>query len=651
MSDAATATPPPAPTRVTTMKLRDAKTIGEALQTQQFQRAVADAAPQHMTATRLMATFRQAARNNPAFDQCSLMSVLGVFMTCTFLGLEPNTPQGHAYMIPFKKRRYDKALRKLVDDGYDLQLVIGYQGYLDLAYRSPRVQSVAAHAVFEGDDFSFEYGSNEHLQHRPKGLQSDTDVPRYFYMFSKLQGGQAFEVLPYSRVIQIRNGSQGYQAALAAKENAEMQGWKIPASYTEAPWIKHFSAMGMKSAMRAGYKWLPKTIEMAAVTRLEDAQDRNLIDFGPVIEGNVNPLEEDLPPLHEPRSDPGAAYGERQNDNDDPGVVAPMDGEVQNPAPAPAQPASPPRPAAPPPPAQRAQPAAAPAAAPAPTPAPAPPATAPVQGFAAFLADAAGEIVERFGEAGYMTDAAAFATAYAEIWTATVPADRLALAEHNADGLADAAAESQQAAAILAALGNPAPSAAPIVSTDAEPVAIVVVVNNGRPDLKGYLDGRRAAAAAQTAASFPAWESLQRPVITALSTVTRRAAEKICADRATALGTDKPPAPTAAPPPPATPTEPPPAADEPPPNTGDDAPAGEPAGLMGDPLPPAQWSRAAQQIVDDLLACKSMGDADAIAHNAAVQVAFRQITAADPDEGQRLTAFATERRRQLTQPR
>ena len=130
MTDASP-TPPQPPSRATSMRLADCKTIADALQTAQFQRAVADAAPSHMTSQRLMATFRQAARNNPAFNECNLMSVLGTFMTCTFLGLEPNTPLGHAYMIPFKRRRYDKATRQMVDDGYDLQLIIGYQGYLE----------------------------------------------------------------------------------------------------------------------------------------------------------------------------------------------------------------------------------------------------------------------------------------------------------------------------------------------------------------------------------------------------------------------------------------------------------------------------------------------------------------------------------------
>lgn len=643
-SAAANANAPLAPTRASAMRLSDAKTIGEALQTAQFQRAVADAAPQHMTAQRLMATFRQAARNNPAFNQCNLLSVLGVFMTCTFLGLEPNTPQGHAYMIPFKKRRFDRASRQMVDDGYDLQLIIGYQGYLDLAYRSPRVSSVAAHAVYEGDDFSFEYGSNEHLQHRPKGLHSDTDAPRYFYMFSKLTGGQAFEVLPYAKVIQIRNGSQGYQAAVAAKERAEKEGWKIPAAYTETPWVKHFTAMGQKTAMRAGYKWLPKTVEMAAVARLEDTQDRGLIDFGPVLEGHVNPLDEDLPLIHEPRAEPGAAFGERQHDDD--GVILdqqPAQAQQQearrDPLPARTTPAAreAPSPAAPP---TQAPP-------PPPTQAPPPPPSQPA--FAAHMADATGEIHDRIGDAGYVTDPVVFAAAYVELWAATPPDSRQALAEHNADALQDAVVMSEKAANILAAMNTePAPEtlAAPI-----GPVAIEVVTKDGKPDLKGYIAALRDAAAAQTAESFPAWDSLQRPVIVTLAKLTRATAEKIVADRAAALGTTKPPAAAPQGPVESQGTQEPPPDDVPPP-TGDDQPAGEPgpaegAGLLGEPIPPKPWSRLAQDIYDQLRQCATAHDIQALATNAAVAANLNKILAADPDEHARLRAFAQARRAEL----
>lgn len=579
---------PPAPTRASTLALKDARTIGEALMTAQFQRAVADAAPQHMTASRLMSTFRQAARNNPAFDQCNLMSVLGVFMTCTFLGLEPNTPQGHAYMIPFARKRFDRATRQMVDDGYDLQLIIGYQGMIDLAYRSDRVQSIAAHAVYEGDDFSFEYGSNEHLQHRPKGLHAEGDIPRYFYGFSKLRAGQAFEVLPTSAVLRIRNSSQGFRAALAAKEKAEEKRWKIPGTWTEAPWVKHFDAMGRKTAMRALYKWLPKTTEMAAAQRLDEAQDRHMLDFGPVLEGSVNPLDEDLPALREERADPGAAFGERgQGDGEETQQQA-------DPPPAPRQtrPREPakPKPEAPPPPTDSAPPDS-------------PPlegevvggTAAPSQGFDAEIFDEDGAAVGRY------TDPVQYAEAYRDLWRSTAPPLRDGLSEYNADALAQAYEASGAAAAVLDDMAGAAPGPAP--SADA-PVAVAVPEVNGKPSLPGYLSALRQAADQQSAESMDAWAQAQRPVIDGLSALTQRNAQRTIADRRTALGLDKPPAraePAASAPQPA-------ADDAPPPPTEFPKASGT----------RSIWTADAKWIIDQIDAAKTVHEVEALAGNAAV---------------------------------
>lgn len=630
MSDPPDPKPQP-PSRALSKPLSQCTTIGEALATAQFQRSVADAAPAQMTAQRLMATFRQAARNKPEFDQCNLMSVLGVFMTCTFLGLEPNTPLGHAYMIPFKKRRWDKASRSMVDDGYDLQLIIGYQGYLDLAYRSPRVQSVAAHAVYEGDDFSFEYGSNEHLQHRPKGLAAEDDLPRYFYMFSKLQGGQAFEVLPTSRVLRIRNGSQGYASALRAKEDAEKKGWKVPASYTEAPWVKHFTAMGQKTAMRAGYKWLPKTVEMAAVARLEDGQDRGLIDFGPVIEGNVNPLDEDLPMMTVPGADPGAAFGERGGDeppDDDAPADPPTSREPQPPAkPTPSKPTQPKATASTPPkaaaPTTQAEPA---------TP-PAPPPAAAFDAFEAFLAGDDGDVIEDMGDAGGFTDPVKFATAYRLIWQAS--RERQALSEHNADGLEDAHRASAEARAILDELTDDES-----VQHAANPPTLTVLNKpDGTPDLRGYIAALRESATHQTADSVSGWSDRQRQTIITLPAVTRRAAEKIVADRRTELGADKLPQAAAA----QEPEQSPPPSDD----DRDGAAPAEPESAIGEVIAPSQWSRDAKWVVDELSRARNEHDMDALSTNAAVRAKMVAIKALDESEFDRVRDFAAGRRAEM----
>jgi hypothetical protein len=263
-----------------------------------------------------------------------------------------------------------------------------------------------------------------------------------------------------------------------------------------------------------------------------------------------------------------------------------------------------------------------------------------VAGFSAFLADASGEVVERVGENGYMTSAVAFAAAYAEVWHATPPDARDALAEHNADGLVDAAADSEKAAAILAALHD---APASVSASPSEPVAIAVVVTAGKPDLKGYLDAMRAAAAAQTADTFRGWEALQRPVIVTLSQVTRRSAEKIVADRATALGIDKPPPRASEPAHASAPSE-----QEPDPVPLPDSEPQDGTLLTGEATGPAPWGRSAQSLIDDMDACRSIHDLTALANNAATAVKLRQIKEADPDEHGRLLAYAAARRAALT---
>jgi recombination protein RecT len=71
--------------------------------------------------------------------------------------------------------------------------------------------SWAGDVVYEGDEFSFEYGSAQHLKHRPKGKRVN---PVYAYCHATLTDGEAFVVLPWDQIIAIRDASQGYRTAI-----------------------------------------------------------------------------------------------------------------------------------------------------------------------------------------------------------------------------------------------------------------------------------------------------------------------------------------------------------------------------------------------------------------------------------------------------
>jgi len=60
------------------------------------------ALPKHVTADRMARVALTAIRQNPKLQQADPMSLIASVMVAAQLGLEPNTPLGHCYIIPYK---------------------------------------------------------------------------------------------------------------------------------------------------------------------------------------------------------------------------------------------------------------------------------------------------------------------------------------------------------------------------------------------------------------------------------------------------------------------------------------------------------------------------------------------------------------------
>jgi recombination protein RecT len=115
------------------------------------------ALPSHIKPERLIRTAMTALRQNAELTKCSPVSVLGGVMTAAQLGLEINV-LGQAYLLPFNNRQTGQK---------EAQFIIGYQGLVDLMYRTGRVQTVFAEVVCKNDKFEYRYGLNETLDHVP----------------------------------------------------------------------------------------------------------------------------------------------------------------------------------------------------------------------------------------------------------------------------------------------------------------------------------------------------------------------------------------------------------------------------------------------------------------------------------------------------
>lgn len=274
----------PLPAKHSFLPLRECKTLEQAFNTHEFMERIQASVPQHVQPGRMLRTFVSAVSKTPLLAQVSMRSFLGACLTCSQVGLEPNTPLGHIWLLPFKAKAYNPATRKRDLEVVEVNTIFGYPGLLDLSYRTTKVKSIHADVVWPGDEFSFEYGSDAHIRHRPRA-HKPSDVPLYAYMHAALDGGQAFEVMPYDDVLAIRNKSQAYRFALSLKEKGQENGGYIPRGWTDAPWVAHEIAMARKTAFRSGSKWLPRSVELAAAIAIDEAQDRRTrMDFSTVMD-------------------------------------------------------------------------------------------------------------------------------------------------------------------------------------------------------------------------------------------------------------------------------------------------------------------------------------------------------------------------------
>lgn len=182
---------------------------------------IAAALPSVMTPERFTRIALSAVSNNPKLAQCTPDSFLGAMMTAAQLGLEPNTPLGQAYLIPY---------------GGKCQFQLGYKGLIDLAYRSGEVSIVQAHTVHANDKFEYELGLDPKLRHIP--ASGDRGDPTHYYaMFRTKDGGFGFTVMSVDEV----------------KAHAQ----KHSQSYKSGPWQTNFDEMAKKTVLKRALKYAP----------------------------------------------------------------------------------------------------------------------------------------------------------------------------------------------------------------------------------------------------------------------------------------------------------------------------------------------------------------------------------------------------------
>lgn len=200
---------------------------------------IMEAAAAHVNAPRLIEMAARCCIANPQLLECSRASLVSAVAEAANLGLELGGVMGQAYLVPY---------------GDTAQLLPGYLGLKELAYRSNQVSVLDANVVHSGDEFEYMLGTECYLKHRPS--DEPTSIPTHFYAIAKtIHGEWVVRVMSTSEVEAHRN-------KFARGHNRK-----------DSPWKTNFEAMGSKTVLRRLYKLLPLASEIQALVNRDEYID------------------------------------------------------------------------------------------------------------------------------------------------------------------------------------------------------------------------------------------------------------------------------------------------------------------------------------------------------------------------------------------
>lgn len=205
--------------------------------------------PEGLDPNRFIGLVAQAVKSAPklmdafATDQGQQSVVLAAHQ-CASIGLEPNTPLQHCWLLPRKRKQT-----------VECQLQIGYKGFLHLVRNSGNIKTIFAETVKENDLFEYERGlEKDHLRHRAAGTNG--------------------KILSAYAVVRYLNG--GYDVILLDKYQVEKRRAKSDSFSSKdyrflSPWVQWEEEMWKKTALKALFHMMPLSVNAATALMSDDA--------------------------------------------------------------------------------------------------------------------------------------------------------------------------------------------------------------------------------------------------------------------------------------------------------------------------------------------------------------------------------------------
>ncbi len=188
-----------------------------------------------ITPERMVRMALTCLRNTPKLMECEQQTVLAGIVELAQLGLEPATPLGHAWLLPYGRRA---------------QVIIGYKGFIALADRAGI--TLGAEVVYEADDWVYPRPGDVRINHVPY----EGDGPRGQRMYAYAYAVREHRPLQFKVV--TRRDIERARASSAA----------VQGSRKDSPWFgdergkpEDVDAMWRKTAIRRMAPFLPMSAE------------------------------------------------------------------------------------------------------------------------------------------------------------------------------------------------------------------------------------------------------------------------------------------------------------------------------------------------------------------------------------------------------
>ncbi|MCI5852277.1 MAG: recombinase RecT [Clostridiales bacterium] len=237
-----------------------------------YEDQIAKALPSVMTPERFSRIAMTAVTQNPELGRCTPRSFIGALLTAAQLGLEPNTPLGQAYLIPFKNGRNGGAL--------EAQFQLGYRGLIELAHRSGELKSIEAHIVYENDEFEYELGLDPKLRHIP-AMRDRGGIAWVYAIYHLNSGGFGFEVMSFDDI------------------EAHKKKYSKAASKGFSPWQTSREEMAKKTVIKRVLKYAPLKTDFIRAMREDESTLNFSEDDGSIIQDTASFDEENIVDISE----------------------------------------------------------------------------------------------------------------------------------------------------------------------------------------------------------------------------------------------------------------------------------------------------------------------------------------------------------------